>query len=268
MAKQKSKDDIKKHIKASLEELNNLCMEIVDSNDPLKADKLAYWLSDYARLLAKEDKVKNFASYKRGSIIKVSLGFNIGSEQGGLHYCVVLKDSSKFDKVVQVIPLSSYKPQKRKKENLRKGEVFLGNELFVNLMIKLDVLIKLAYILKKQIDDRISESKARIEELQNLIPKLDNDKFEIMLSEINNNIEKCYTENNQIQNQIELAKKVKNEIFKMKQGSIALVDQITTVSKLRIYDPVSEKDALNGIRLSNESLNNIDNKIKELYTKS
>ena len=45
---------------------------------------------------------------------------------------------------------------------------------------------------------------------------------------------------------------MKNEIKNMKKGSIALVNQITTISKIRIYDPKRNDDVLSKIRLSNE----------------
>ena len=53
----------------------------------------------------------------------------------------------------------------------------------------------------------------------------------------------------------------------MKNGSIALVNQITTISKLRIYDPKNSHDPLAGIKLSNEKLDKIDNEIIRRYTK-
>ena len=57
------------------------------------------------------------------------------------------------------------------------------------------------------------------------------------------------------------------EIIKMKEGSIILVSQITTVSKIRIYDPKTKYDVLSNIRLSNENLDKIDEVVKTLYTK-
>ena len=53
----------------------------------------------------------------------------------------------------------------------------------------------------------------------------------------------------------------------MKCGSIALVGQITTVSKIRIYDPLYPNDVLAKIRLSEEAMDKIDEKIRSLFTK-
>ena len=46
---------------------------------------------------------------------------------------------------------------------------------------------------------------------------------------------------------------------------IALIDQITTVSKMRIYDPRNARGVLSGIRLSPDALDKINEKLKELF---
>ena len=58
---------------------------------------------------------------------------------------------------------------------------------------------------------------------------------------------------------------IRKSVLNMKEGSIALVDQITTISKLRIYDPVYSKNVLYGIRLSPATIALIDDKIAELF---
>ena len=71
-----------------------------------------------------------------------------------------------------------------------------------------------------------------------------------------------------LKNDIDLIDKVEKEISQMKNGSIALINQITTISKQRIYNPKSDVDVLAGIRLSNNSLDLIDEKIKRLFIKN
>jgi hypothetical protein len=51
----------------------------------------------------------------------------------------------------------------------------------------------------------------------------------------------------------------------MKEGRIALVNQITTVSKMRIFDPRNLRGVLAGISLTEESMEKINKKVKELY---
>lgn len=56
-----------------------------------------------------------------------------------------------------------------------------------------------------------------------------------------------------------------NEIVKLKWGSIALVGQITTISKLRIMDPISASSPLAGVKLDREAMCAIDNCIKDNF---
>ena len=53
----------------------------------------------------------------------------------------------------------------------------------------------------------------------------------------------------------------------MKKGSVALLNQITTISKQRIYYPRTSKDLLSGVHLSNKSLDLLDEKLIKLFTK-
>lgn len=66
--------------------------------------------------------------------------------------------------------------------------------------------------------------------------------------------------------QYELLKRTQKEISRMKTGSIALVNQIRTISKIRIYDPKTNFDVLSGVKLSNEKLDLIDHELLSLYT--
>ena len=55
------------------------------------------------------------------------------------------------------------------------------------------------------------------------------------------------------------------EIAKLKTGSMAVTNQITTVSKQRIYTPKRSEDFLYGISLSASAMDKINAKLKELY---
>lgn len=60
---------------------------------------------------------------------------------------------------------------------------------------------------------------------------------------------------------------MKREVSQMKIGSIALIGQIKTISKIRIYDPKTNYDILSNVKLSNEKLDLIDNDIMHNFTK-
>ena len=65
--------------------------------------------------------------------------------------------------------------------------------------------------------------------------------------------------------EVDYLDKIGEEISHMKEGIIALVNQITTISKIRIFDPRNLKGVLAGVSLSQESMEKINQKVKELY---
>lgn len=219
------------HKTTALNQLNSLLTFYMENHDYKKVHLLSYWFESFAKYNLAEQNFnpQNLKRYKRGSIIKADLGFNIGNEEGGLHYCIVL-DKNNFQKsgTLTVIPLTSIKTGKKYSKNT----VNLGNEIYTNL------------------SNIHKEMSLKLTEEYNNIWKLPPEKL------------KNFTKD------FEYLNKIKDEINKMKKGSIALTQQITTISKLRIYDPKTTKDVLSNLRVSNETLDIIDKKIKELYLKN
>ncbi len=78
-------------------------------------------------------------------------------------------------------------------------------------------------------------------------------------------LNEVYKKINENEIRLQLIEKINFELFQMKRGTIALVNQITTISKQRIYNPKKDVDILSGIKLSDEKMNLIDEKIKKLY---
>ena len=244
--------------------LKNIAIEkldsYMDSLDPKRQKLLAYWIQDYVRFLKKESNFdpQKLIRYKRGAIVKAHLGYRVGSEEGGLHYAVVMNvDASQKSPTVTIIPLTSVKPGKDV-ERLHFSQVYLGDEIYQSLNEKLD----------KAIDE--------IEEIrQSLIAKLQELKIELESPDARTRIAERKVAIDLVEKQLNVweqkkyhAQKMSDEISTMKRGSIALVSQITTISKIRIYDPLYPADTLNKIRLSNESLTKLDETIKVLFTKS
>ena len=222
----KNQNEILKHKEESiafLDEYMTSLAESAEDSDTGKCDKLAYWLKDWTNYLKFEGRFdpSRLRRYKRGEIVKVHLGFNVGSEEGGLHYGVVLdKNNSIRSSTITIVPLTSVKPS-TKIDRLGAGRIYLGNELFTNLNAKTTGLLR--EVLKQE------DAKA---------------------SDINR------------------LKRHLKEITKLKRGSIALINQIRTISKMRIYDPKTNYDVLSGIKLSNEKLDLIDNEIVKLFVRN
>lgn len=242
MSKAKTEQELNKHKSGAINKLNKYLDKLIKSNDDKakgKADKLCYWLVDWCRFLGLE---KNFDSkklikYKRGSIVKVHLGFNVGSEEGGLHYAVVLdKDNAMNSSVITVVPLTSVKPN-TDLNKLKPGAIHIGNELYNSLNSKFTTKMN---EVQKRLNDlkEYSDEEKASEKIPSILKELD--QLRDMQSEIQN----------------------------MNRGSIALVNQITTISKIRIYDPKSNHAPLKGVKLSNDKLELIDKEIIKLFTKS
>ncbi|WP_418370051.1 hypothetical protein [[Ruminococcus] torques] len=161
--------------------------------------------------------------------MQVDLGFRIGHEEGGLHYAVVLnKKDSPYSDILTVLPLSS----KKEYTTPNKFTIDWGHEIYDKLHQK--------YMQK--FNNSIQDVKVSPN------PVYAGEKITIAFTVDT-------TE----------ADKVQKEIDLMKTGSIGLVSQITTISKIRITKPLHYSDAFAGIKLSDESLNIIDKKICELY---
>ena len=159
-------------------------------------------------------------------------------ELGGLHYCIVLnKDDKPSFGTLNVIPLTSIKENKTYYDNT----INLGNEIYTILYNKF----------QKKFNDTFEK-----------LSSISNNKIE-NYEDIKDNLELIPI----LSQELEFLKKFENEITKMKKGSIALLNQITTISKQRIYYPRTSKDLLSGVHLSNESLNLLDKKLIKLFTK-
>ncbi len=225
---------------------------IQDDKHLKKANLLSFWLKDFFKYIEQEETFDSsyLKEYSRGDIIKVNLGFNVGNEEGGLHYCVVLdKKNNKVYSTLTVIPLSSLKENSKP----NKSSIFLGEEIYESLFNKCRKLIEDGH-------NEIKIIKQGIEYLQNL-PE-DTEESQIIKNYRINNLKKKLRNN---QNNLQLILKIDQELSQMKKGTIALINQITTISKQRIYNPKKDLDILSGIKLSDEKMKLIDEKIKKFY---
>lgn len=238
----KSQQEIIQHKDDALKKLDLLLTTQINNSEEKKADLLSYWIEDYCSYLSFEDKFNPamLKKYKRGDIIKVNLGFRIGNEHGGLHYCVVLdKKNIPSTPLLTVVPLSSIKPNKP----INFTSVFLGTDLFDKMQEKYAIC-------NTSVQKRLFE----LNSLQQKGAEIEPNYLQKEISEINNDLL--------------ILKKIYTELMRMKSGSIALVNQITTISKQRIVNPQKNTDVLSGIRLSEDKLALIDKKINDLFLKN
>lgn len=253
MGKTYTKDDVIGIKKDCFARLNSLLEYYISSDDGhiKKAALIGTWIKQFSNYISFEerfDPLKN-VSYKRGDVVFVNFGFNIGSEFGGGHYAVVLNNFSEHRSPnVTVVPLTSLKINKQ----VHSKDVFIGNELYEKLSLKLKTS---STDLQKRLDERT----AILEQL-NQIPSTDEreQKFNALRDMLDN-------QNKQLHKDLNNSKLLQQEILSLKMGSIAKVEQIRTISKIRIYNPKNTHDPLYGIRLSKETMQAINTKLKELF---
>lgn len=219
-----------------------------------KANLLSYWLKDYTKFLQYEDSFdpKRLQKYKRGDIIKVHFGFNVGSEEGGLHYAVVLDvDNHLSSPTVTVIPLTS---AKEGQTALRMNEVSCGDRIYIELTNKIDNITNSARNKMVNLSEQLKMINVKTTDID-------------VIERNRQRFQDIHREMEILKYELKRLKKLKTEVTTMKHGSIALVGQITTISKIRIYDPKGKYDVLHGIRLSDSELDAIDNVIQNLFSK-
>lgn len=245
MSKQMDENELEIHCNTAIAELGNTLSEFRISQKK-RAMLIAYWLKSYAGFLRKEDAFDPVSVFrlKRGSIIRVEFGYKIGRELGGRHYAVVVDAENALHRnTVTVVPLGSLK--ENSKEN--RYCAHLEDGIFVPIENKVIALInEIDIIIRDTVKFVNSISKPLTPESRMLVDE----------------------------HQAKLARATKlgeqaniwlEEISHMQQGTIANVDQITTISKMRISQPLQKTHPLYNMRLTPRDMDKIDDCIKELY---
>lgn len=174
-------------------------------NNDSKLQHLPNWLKNTSNRFVKEankDFPKGYYYFKRGTIIRVNFGVNMGSEFSNTHFAIVLdkRDNSK-KRTLTVLPLTS------KQKN---GRYSLGKEIFNQTLVLLNLQLK-------DINSRLDKLSTLSEEKRQL------ETASLMLD-------------------VALIKKVLNTYKNYNKNSFVRLTDITTISKFRIqrinkYDP-------------------------------
>ena len=225
----KLKNNVILHKDNSLNRLDLSFLKHIELSEYKKSELLAYWIHDFAEY-HDEERTFNIAKsgiYSRGDVIKVNLGFNIGNELGGLHYCIVL---NKYDNTrngaLNIIPLTSRKDNKK----YDSSSVNLGKELY-NIF-----------------QSKIEKEKLKLQQILVELEKIKNIPINIQST---------------IEKEQKYIAKMEKEIGKMQKDSIALINQISTISKQRIFKDTVRRN----VKISNNSLDLIDKQIIKFFTK-
>ena len=108
--------------KYNYERLNKQLKNIVKNNYALKKNNYIFNNTN----ISKEDAMllTKKVLLKRGNVVWIDFGFNIGNEFGGMHPAIILKN---FDNEIFVLPISSKKPKEYRKleQDYHNGKITL-----------------------------------------------------------------------------------------------------------------------------------------------
>lgn len=280
-----------------IQELEDYLHHLQRMNDEenKRSDKIAQWIENWVKYLKMEQvfNPRSIKGLKRGSIVYADFGFNVGREYGGLHYAIVLnKKDPRSNHLLHVLPLTSVK-EITDMSNLKYFQFPIGDEVFQLLKNeanqKVIELTKLYDRFSKKDDELheraliveslIKDNKKAFEILKNL-PTSDRDgSFLEQIQTINKNIDFASAEADKIKQELEdnatLLAELKEKIEyankfilktqNMNKDSIVLLNQVTTISKMRLYDPKNNNSILNGIVLSDDTMDKIDEALKKIF---
>lgn len=280
-----------------IQELEDYLHHLQRMNDEenKRSDKIAQWIENWVKYLKIEQvfNPRSIKALKRGSIVYADFGFNVGREYGGLHYAIVLnKKDARSNHLLHVLPLTSVK-ETTDISNLKYFQFPIGDEVFQLLKNeanqKVIELTKLYDRFSKKDDELneraliveslIKDNKKAFEILKNLPASDRDDSFLEQIQTINKNIDFASTEADKIKQELEdnatLLAELKEKIEyankfilktqNMNKDSIVLLNQVTTISKMRLYDPKNNNSILNGIVLSDDTMDKIDEALKKIF---
>lgn len=276
MSSTKSTKDIHIHKTTTISNFSTFLDSLINSPeaaDSKRADLICYWLKDFQQYLSQEKEfdATRVKSYKRGDIIKVNLGFNVGSEQGGLRYAVVLDKENRHNaKTITIIPLSSQKANKP----IYERDIFLGQELYTRLKSKYDSASEKLTQKRSDCDEAMETVTLTLSILRKILtntpniasePSDEHASIQDLIAAQTENLNHLHKVRKQLHEEEQSLQKISAELHRMRNGSVAKIEQITTISKQRIYDPKKSGDVLDGIRFSDAAMEKINEKLKELY---
>lgn len=204
--------------------------------DEGKFNRLPKWLDDVSYRYEKEfdhEFPKHYYHYKRGTVILVDFGVNMGSEFSFTHFAIVLdkKDNAR-KKTLTVLPLTSKQ---------KKGRFSLGKEVFNQTVFLINQSGIREVKRTKKLNDRLKNCPKNSEEYR------------------------------EIQAAIDASKKDRQKLFKVAEiyanfnkNSFVRLSDITTVSKFRIKR-INKFDPSGKIRLSGQQMAAISNELMKLY---
>lgn len=244
---------------------NNCIKELDDmidttmSSDYKKAVNLTYWIRDYKNYLKQEETFRPvyLPVYKYGAVVEINLGFRVGSEFGGLHYGIVVnKNDKKTSPTLTIIPMRSMK------KKIHYTELDLGDEFYNLAQSKVTLLVEQYKEMQERFDCEALQIK---DQIQHIISRPIVIEDEDRVNELTRKVESLTQQVKDISSKIDDLENGLKRVSKLKNGSLALPNQVLTISKMRVKDPLSERGTLYNITLSKTTMERLKNKFHTIY---
>lgn len=224
---------------------------------------LPNWLEKESNLFLSETQntSKSYNVLKRGSLIFVDFGINIGSELSNRHWAVVLnKNDSPKSRNLTVLPISS----KEKKFSVMIDEVIQqkSKRFLLPILDKIgfDYFSIIHYALTEMTPFDLGSAEEIYQEFLIQYGDAYNSESAKEIYDNGAGMEKVENTNRKLKDLV-------NHYQRFNKISYAKCDQIKTISKDRIIY-INELDPCGKIKVSDETLDRIDEKLKELYLKN
>lgn len=224
---------------------------------------LPNWLEKESNLFLSETQntSKSYNVLKRGSLIFVDFGINIGSELSNRHWAVVLnKNDSPKSRNLTVLPISS----KEKKFSVMIDEVIQqkSKRFLLPILDKIgfDYFSIIHYALTEITPFDLGSAEEIYQEFLIQYGDAYNSESAKEIYDNGAGMEKVENTNRKLKDLV-------SHYQRFNKISYAKCDQIKTISKDRIIY-INELDPCGKIKVSDETLDRIDEKLKELYLKN
>lgn len=242
----------------------NKDLQAIKNNNPTQGALLEKWLRSYFYYIKNENSSleSRVPTIKRGHILYVDFGYNVQSEFRYVHYCVALHESTRHNKKVTVVPITS---------KVHPHQIAIGSELGHQLEIVIRNKERSSFwqpyrALKPELEKR---------SIPFNIPAIGTyDTVHANCSSLILSLKQTLSSNDSLQ--IDLDRMLKSlddfqrfidQAPELLKDSYLKVADITTISKARVIFPKSKTHPLMFLKLSDETLNRLDDEICRRFTK-
>ena len=243
----------------------NSALRAIKATNPEQGDAVEKWLKNYFFYLQNENAnlETRIPNIKRGQVLLVDFGYNVLSEFRYIHYCIALHRSSRRNKKVTVIPITS---------KSHPHQIAIGDELREQIEEVVRNKERSSFwkpynVLKPLLERKgIPFNIPAIGSYETVYPNCSS-----LISSIKEqlkNDDPLQVSLNGIVKSLEEFQEFLDQAPDLLRESYLRVGDITTISKARILSPKTSTHPLTLLRVTDKTLNKLDDEIRHRFTNS